>query len=64
MRPTDPTVEGPDRTLELSTPVLQVRERIRPDVAVAMVRLGTDMGRIRTALDLDEGLEQLGVSPR
>ena len=37
---------------------------IRPDVAVAMVRLGMDMGRIRTALDLDEGLEQLGVSPR
>ena len=37
---------------------------IQPDVALAMVRLGMDMGRIRTALDLDEGLEQLGVSPR
>lgn len=32
---------------------------IRPDVAVAMVRLGMDLGRIRTSLDLDEGLELL-----
>lgn len=32
---------------------------IRPDVAIAMVRLGIDLGRIRTALDLDEGLSLL-----
>lgn len=32
---------------------------IRPDVAVAMVRLGMDMERITIALDLDEGLALL-----
>lgn len=32
---------------------------IQPDVAYAMVRLGMDMGRIATALDLEEGLAYL-----
>jgi len=32
---------------------------IQPAVAFAMVRLGTQLERIHTALDLEEGLEQL-----
>ena len=33
---------------------------IQPAVAIAMVRLGTQLDRVHTALDLEEGLEQLG----
>ncbi len=33
---------------------------IQPTVAFAMVRLGTHLERVHTALDLEEGLEQLG----
>jgi rsbT antagonist protein RsbS len=33
---------------------------IQPDVAFAMVELGMDTGDVRTALDLEEGLEYLG----
>ena len=32
---------------------------IQPAVAFAMVRLGTQLERVHTALDLEEGLEQL-----
>ena len=32
---------------------------IQPDVAFAMVELGMDTGRVRTALDLEEGLAEL-----
>lgn len=32
---------------------------IQPDVAFAMVSLGMDIGRVRTALDLEEGLRFL-----
>jgi rsbT antagonist protein RsbS len=32
---------------------------IQPDVAVAMVELGMDTGTVVTALDLEEGLEEL-----
>ena len=32
---------------------------IQPDVAFAMVQLGMDMGRVTTALDLEEGLAHL-----
>lgn len=34
---------------------------IQPDVALAMVRLGVQVGGLTTALDLDEGLERLHV---
>ena len=33
---------------------------IQPDVAFSMVELGMDTGDVRTALDLEEGLEYLG----
>ena len=33
---------------------------IQPDVAFAMVQLGLTLNRIKTALDLEEGLEYLG----
>jgi rsbT antagonist protein RsbS len=33
---------------------------IQPAVAFAMVRLGTQLDLVHTALDLEEGLEQLG----
>jgi rsbT antagonist protein RsbS len=33
---------------------------IQPDVAIAMVQLGLTFDGIATALDLDEGLEQIG----
>src|SRR6478752_2821267 len=33
---------------------------IQPDVAFAMVELGMDTGPVATALDLDEGLTELG----
>jgi rsbT antagonist protein RsbS len=32
---------------------------INPDVAFAMVELGTDLGSIITALDMEEGLQLL-----
>ena len=35
---------------------------IQPDVAFAMVELGMDTGRVRTALDLEEGLAELDRS--
>ena len=34
---------------------------IQPDVAYAMVELGMSVGWVRTALDLEEGLEWLGT---
>lgn len=34
---------------------------IQPEVAMAMVQLGVDLGRIETALDLEEGLEYLAA---
>jgi rsbT antagonist protein RsbS len=35
---------------------------IQPDVAYAMVRLGMGMGRVATALDLEEGLAYLAAA--
>ena len=35
---------------------------IKPDVALAMVRLGASLEPVRTALDLEAGLEQLAVN--
>src|SRR3954471_5909780 len=37
---------------------------IRPDVAIAMVQFNLNMEPLRTALDLDEGLEVLGALTR
>ena len=37
---------------------------IQPDVAFAMVQLGMDMGRVTTALDLEEGLAHLARARR
>lgn len=34
---------------------------IRPDVALVMVRLGLSLGSMATALDLEEGMEQLAI---
>ena len=36
---------------------------INPDVAFAMVELGTDLGAVLTALDLEEGLDLLNTTP-
>ena len=35
---------------------------INPDVAFAMVELGTDLGGVLTALDLEEGLDLLNAT--
>ena len=35
---------------------------INPDVAFAMVQLGTDLGGVLTALDLEEGLDLLNAT--
>jgi rsbT antagonist protein RsbS len=37
---------------------------IQPEVALAMVQMGLSMGRITTALDLEEGLAVLGEAAR
>jgi rsbT antagonist protein RsbS len=37
---------------------------IQPEVAMAMVQLGLDLGVVDTALDLEEGLELLAVMKR
>jgi rsbT antagonist protein RsbS len=37
---------------------------IQPEVAMAMVQLGLDLGVIDTALDLEEGVELLAVAKR
>lgn len=33
---------------------------LRPEVAATLVRMGFDVSEVRAALDIDEGLEQLG----
>jgi rsbT antagonist protein RsbS len=38
-----------------------VAVRLTPDVAFAMARLGVDLGNVRTAADVDEGLHLLHV---
>ena len=54
------------RVAQATTPATYEAETIvvgiQPDIALAMVRLGTTLHPVRTALDLEEGLAHLDSS--